>query len=261
VPSSAEGIQKSTSTSGGVGTQAIDEVSPAAMRRVRRLAQETDHQLLKRVLGGDFGTDFQALNNALMDVFRAQSSIEAFSLLFELNTRPFGIIGTRILRMTGCRAELGDILQETFLAIYRYPTRFCPDKPNAFRNWSYSIIRNTVYRHLQTAGRVGIPVDLVSDILEDEHCATPSAETENAEADLRCQRVFGLVLCLYNDIFLNELKDRDRRALHLVEVERLPYREAADQLGIRLENFKMIVCRARKKIFQSLVRILGTRPS
>jgi DNA-directed RNA polymerase specialized sigma24 family protein len=44
-------------------------------------------------------------------------------------------------------------------------------------------------------------------------------------------------------------------------VQRLPYREAADQLGIRLENFKMIVCRARKKIFQSLVRILGTRPS
>ena len=90
---------------------------------------------------------------------------------------------------------------------------------------------------------------------------TPCAESENAESDARCQRVYMLVLCLYNDIYERELKDRDRRALHLVEVERLPYREAADQLGIRLENFKMIVCRARKKIFQSLVRILGTRPS
>jgi RNA polymerase sigma factor (sigma-70 family) len=246
---------------GQVSTLQVDEVSPAVMTRVQRLAEETDHALLKRVLAGQLGNEFQALNNALMDVFRLESSMEAFSLLFELNTRPFGIIASRILRMTGCRAELGDILQETFLAIYRYPTRFCPDKPNAFRNWSYSIIRNTVYRHLQTAGRDGIPVDLIAEILVDESASTPSADTENAESDARCQRVYELVLCLYNDIFERELKDRDRRALHLVEVERLPYREAADQLGIRLENFKMIVCRARKKIFQSLVRILGTRPS
>jgi RNA polymerase sigma factor (sigma-70 family) len=239
----------------------IDEVPPAAMLRVQRLASETGHPLLGRVMSGEFGTDFQALNNALMDVFRVESSMEAFSLLFELNTRPFGIIASRILRMTGCRAELGDILQETFLAIYRYPTRFCPDKPNAFRNWSYSIIRNTVYRQLQTAGREAIPMDLVSEILADEKGSTPSAESETAESDARCQRVYELVLCLYSDIYANDLKDRDRRALHLVEVDCLPYREAADQLGIRLENFKMIVCRARKKIFQSLVRILGTRPS
>jgi RNA polymerase sigma factor (sigma-70 family) len=239
----------------------IDEVSPAILARVVALAQATDHALLKQVLQGKFGNEFQALNNALMDVFRVESSMEAFSLLFELNTRPFGIIAARILRMTGCRAELGDILQETFLAIYRYPTRFCPDKPNAFRNWSYSIIRNTVYRHLQVASREAIPVDLVSDMLVDEKAATPSDETETTESDARCQRVYELVLCIYNDIFERELKDRDRRALRLVEVDCLPYREAADQLGIRLENFKMIVCRARKKIFQSLVRILGTRPS
>ena len=239
----------------------IDEVPPQSMVRVTRLALETRHPLLDRVLAGESGTDFQVLNNALMDVFRVEGSMEAFSLLFELNTRPFGIIASRILRMTGCRAELGDILQETFLAIYRYPTRFCPDKPNAFRNWSYSIIRNTVYRHLQTAGREAIPVDLVSEILPDEKGASPSDETEDAESDARCRRVYELVLCLYNDIYERHLKDRDRKALHLVEVQRLPYREAADQLGIRLENFKMIVCRARKKIFQSLVRILGTRPS
>jgi DNA-directed RNA polymerase specialized sigma24 family protein len=70
-----------------------------------------------------------------------------------------------------------------------------------------------------------------------------------------------MLLCLYNDIFERDLKPRDRLALQLVEVDRLGYREAAQQLGIRLENFKMIVCRARKKIFQSLVRTLGTRPT
>ena len=39
------------------------------------------------------------------------------------------------------------------------------------------------------------------------------------------------------------------------------YREAADLLSIRLENFKMIVCRARKKILQCMIRVLGTRTS
>jgi RNA polymerase sigma-70 factor, ECF subfamily len=239
----------------------IEEVPPGAMAIARRLAEETGHALLKDVVSGRSAADFQAFNNALMDVYRIHGSVDAFTLLFELNTRPFSLIAARIMRMTNCRAELGDILQETFLAIYRYPTRFCPDKPNAFRNWSYSIIRNTIYRHLHLSARDGIPVDLLAEILPDEHAVSPVTESENAEADTRCVRVYELLLCLYADIYERDLKPRDRLALRLVEVDGLGYREAADSLGVRLENFKMIVCRARKKIFQSLVRTLGTRQS
>lgn len=242
-------------------TFAIEEVPPGAMAVARRLADETGHVLLRNVVSGRGAADFQAFNNALMDLYRVHGSVEAFTLLFELNTRPFSMIAARIMRMTSCRAELGDILQETFLAIYRYPTRFCPDKPNAFRNWSYSIIRNTVYRHLQVSAREGIPVDLLAEVLPDEHATSPATETENAESDARCQRVYELLLCLYADIYERDLKPRDRLALRLVEIDQLGYREAAEALGVRLENFKMIVCRARKKIFQSLVRTLGTRPS
>ena len=52
---------------------------------------------------------------------------------------------------------------------------------------------------------------------------------------------------------------RTRLALELVEVRGLGYRDAAAVLEIRVENFKMVVCRARKKIFASIVRVLGTR--
>lgn len=240
---------------------AFEAVPEDALQRAIRLARSVDHPLLTRVVETRPGPEFQALNNALMDTYRVHGSLEAFSLLFELNTRPFTVIANRILRMTGSRADIGDILQETFLAIYRYPSRFCPDKPCAFRNWSYSIIRNTVYRQLQLAAREGIPVDLVAEILPDERVGTPSAASEEAESDDQCERVYGLLLCLYMEIYERDLKPRDRLALQLVEVDRLGYREAAQKLGIRLENFKMIVCRARKKIFQSLVRTLGTRPS
>ncbi|MHC4845675.1 MAG: RNA polymerase sigma factor [Planctomycetota bacterium] len=239
--------------------QAIDEVSEDVLIRARRVADDTGHKLLAEVLDGKRGREFQTFNNALMDTYRVHASVDAFSLLFELNMRPFSLIAARIMRMTGSRADVGDILQETFLAIYRYPTKFCPDKPNAFRNWSYSIIRNTIYRHLQTRGRDGVPIEVFTEILPDEKAESPVQASANAESEIRCRRVYGLVLALYTDIYERDLKPRDQLALQLVEVERLGYREAAEQLGIRLENFKMIVCRARKKIFQSLVRILGTR--
>jgi RNA polymerase sigma-70 factor (ECF subfamily) len=251
---------------GATGEEALpragfEAVPEDALARAIRLSRNVDHPLLKRVVAARPGPELQTLNNALMDTYRVHGSLEAFSLLFELNTRPFTVIANRILRMTGSRADIGDILQETFLAIYRYPSRFCPDKPCAFRNWSYSIIRNTVYRNLQLAAREGIPVDFVTEILPDERVGTPSAASEEAESDEQCERVYGLLLSLYLEIYERDLKPRDRLALQLVEVERLGYREAAQKLGIRLENFKMIVCRARKKIFQSLVRTLGTRPS
>jgi len=225
----------------------------------RRVLADKPHALLAQVLDGPRASELQALNNALMDHYREHASVPAFTLLFELNTRPFSMIAARIMRMTNCRAELGDILQETFLAIYRYPSRFCPDQPNAFRNWSYSIIRNTVYRHLHADGREGVPMDLLTDLLPDERARSPVTESEEAESDISCQRVYLLVLCLYAEIYERDLKPRDRQALQLVEVERVPYAEAARLMAVRLENFKMIVCRARKKIFQSLVRTLGSQ--
>src|SRR5262249_55693816 len=114
-------------------TEPLDEVPPDALVRARRLADETGHVLLVKVLQVESGVEFQSLNTALRDLYRERASTAAYSLLFELNMRPFSMIATRILRLTNSRADLGDILQETFLAIYRYPSRFCPDKPNAFR--------------------------------------------------------------------------------------------------------------------------------
>jgi hypothetical protein len=51
----------------------------------------------------------------------------------------------------------------------------------------------------------------------------------------------------------------------MVEVEDRSYRQAAEALGIRLENLKMVVFRARRKIHRSMRRVFdglpgGTRP-
>ena len=56
------------------------------------------------------------------------------------------------------------------------------------------------------------------------------------------------------------LSEREQRAIHLVEVEGLSYREAARDLGIKLENLKMVIFRARRKIHRSMRRVFEGLP-
>lgn len=253
-PAQAEGGSEAHT----VVDEVLDEVTPEVLDRAARIAEATGHVLLAQMVARGRACALQALNNALMDTFREHQHRDAFALLFELNLRPFSLVAARFLRMTGSRADVNDILQETFLAIHRYPTKFQPDRRHAFRNWSHSIIRNVVYRHNQHDMRDGIPAEMLADVLEDTRTPSPSSASEEAESELRCRRIYGLMLQLYLQAY-NDLPDRARRALDLVEVQGLGYREATLVLGIRLENFKMVVCRARKAILQSMIRVLGTR--
>jgi DNA-directed RNA polymerase specialized sigma24 family protein len=51
--------------------------------------------------------------------------------------------------------------------------------------------------------------------------------------------------------FYSMLSPRERSAIHMVEVEEISYRDAADRLNIKLENLKMVIFRARRKIHRS----------
>ncbi len=236
---------------------AVDRVGLSDLLEARRVGAARRHPLLCEVAAGE--PELQELNNALMDCYREHRDGESFALLYRLNVRPFTMVAARVMRMSGCRGDISDVMQESFVAIFRYPTRFRPEKKNAFRNWSYSIIRNTVYRHAQSAVRDGTPVESLAEVLADESAPSPPRVSMDAESDITCKRSYALLLCLYQQIYETELKPRDREALMLVEVQGMGYRDAAEVLGVRLENFKMIVCRARKKIVQALVRILGTQ--
>lgn len=233
--------------------------SADSLARAALVAQETRHPLLVSAIAKASRCEKQELDTALMDTFREHESVTAYTLLVELNHRPFTLIAAQQLRMMRGRADPQDVVQDSFLAIYRYPTRFRADKPSAFRNWSYSILRNTVYRSLNRDSRDGVPVEMLAEVLEDPAMTSPLEASSEAEAEVRCKKVLGLLLILYVQAYETELKDRDRLALKLVEVEGLGYRDAADRLGIKLENFKMVVCRARKKIHNYMVRVLGTR--
>jgi DNA-directed RNA polymerase specialized sigma24 family protein len=50
------------------------------------------------------------------------------------------------------------------------------------------------------------------------------------------------------------LTPREKRALYLVEVDVLPYKEVAAMLDVRVENLKMMIFRARRKVYTIMKR-------
>jgi RNA polymerase sigma factor (sigma-70 family) len=198
------------------------------------------------------------LSTRLMDSYRASQSQEAFSLLYELNYRLFTNVITARLRRFYFQLDVQDVLQEVFFNIYRYPHKFHADKDQAFRHWASMIIRNTVYKSTKNKDRE-ISREMQDEEIEtrpDVGRETPLVQAIHEESRHSCAGALTLMLQIYHAAYL-ELSSRERKALHMVEIEGEPYKVAAAALGIRLENLKMVVFRARKKILRTLERTMN----
>lgn len=196
------------------------------------------------------------VSTRLMESFRTRSGRATFGLLYELNADHILLQVAGRLRRFASRSDPRDVLQEVFFNIYRYPHRFNAEREDAFRVWSAMIVRNTVLKHLRSLGRASKNQVLVDDLLTQP--AVPSAnplsgaiETESQD---ECARVYLTYLHLYLH-FYGMLSERERTALHMVEVEESSYRAAAEALGIKLENLKMVIFRARRKIHRAMRRV------
>ncbi|MEM6674245.1 MAG: sigma-70 family RNA polymerase sigma factor [Planctomycetota bacterium] len=198
-----------------------------------------------------------AVSTALMDAFRKQRGRGTFGLLYELNASHLLAQVAGRLRRYGSKADPGDVLQEVFFNVYRYPHRFDASRQDAFRVWSAMIVRNTVLKHMRSrstgGGRMEIPFEDLSDQAVSSG-ETPLGDVLDDEENAECSRAYVLYLQLYLQ-FYSMLADRERRALFLVEVDGVSYREAAADLGIKLENLKMVIFRARRKIHRAMRRV------
>jgi RNA polymerase sigma-70 factor (ECF subfamily) len=196
-----------------------------------------------------------AFSTALMERFRLHGGRGAFGLLYELNAQHLLVQVAARLRRYGCKSDPLDVLQEVFFNVYRYPHRFDASRDDAFRVWSAMIVRNTVLKHLRSVsrrdrGEVAIE-DLAGEV--ETQGAGPLARAVETESNSECARVYLTYLQLYL-AFYALLSERERRALQMVEVEDASYRQAAEELGIKLENLKMVVFRARRKIQRAMRR-------
>lgn len=197
-----------------------------------------------------------ALSTRLMECFRQNTGRGAFGLLYELNSQHLLVQVAGRLRRYASKADPRDVLQEVFFNIYRYPHRFNAEREDAFRVWSAMIVRNTVLKHLRSLGRGGrseVPFEDLSEQAE-VRGESPLTGAIDRESTTECARVYLTYLHLYLR-FYSMLSERERTALTMVEVDERSYREAADELGIKLENLKMVIFRARRKIHRSMRRV------
>jgi RNA polymerase sigma factor (sigma-70 family) len=202
-----------------------------------------------------------ALSTRLMEGFRLTTSRDCFGLLYELNANHLLAQVASRLRRYSSKADPLDVLQEVFFNVYRYPHRFDATREDAFRVWSAMIVRNTVLKHLRSQGKGGrqeVPFEDLSDQPETGHVG-PLGGVIDEEDRQQCQEVYTTYLLLYLE-FYSMLSERERRALHLVEVDGVSYRDAAAELEIKLENLKMVIFRARRKIHRAMRRTFEGLP-
>ncbi|MCH2113083.1 MAG: RNA polymerase sigma factor [Planctomycetes bacterium] len=209
-----------------------------------------------------------AVSTVLMGAYKETSSKEAFALLYELNSEDFTRLIFHHLKRSYYQVDPSDVLQEVFFNVYRYPTRFLPDRKTAFKNWTHSIIRNTALKHSRrcqrdqaisftTGGMQGEQEEAVALELADDRAANPLDDTAQREATADLIESWRIYLHFYLEAY-RCLTPREKRVMFLVEVESLPYREAAAKVEVRVENLKMMVFRARRKIFTIMKRKFQT---
>ena len=216
-----------------------------------------------------------AVSTQLMEAFRCAAATglagprggggmnrACFGLLYELNCHHLLVQVAARLRRYQSKADARDVLQEVFFNVYRYPHRFDSEREDAFRVWSATIVRNTVLKHIRSQKGAGRRTEVPFEDLSDQpetRAVSPLGGVIESESRANCVRAYLTYLQLYLR-FYQMLSERERRALHLVEIDELGYRDAAAELGIKLENLKMVVFRARKKIHRSMRRVFEGLP-
>jgi RNA polymerase sigma-70 factor (ECF subfamily) len=201
------------------------------------------------------------METSLMALFRDCRGAAEFQALYEY-TRG-GLLGwiTALVRNWGLGEDPLDLLQDTFVNIYRYAGGFRDEQPASFRVWSRRIAANVARRarmRRSEGSLESMPEGLQEPV--DRRCG-PSECLCRSEEERSLARAWMIVLSQYSAA-VRKLRDRDRLALDLIEVRGLSYAQAAARLRVGPSNMKMIVFRARKRIRADIARGLeGSRRS
>jgi RNA polymerase sigma factor (sigma-70 family) len=183
----------------------------------------------------------------LMALFRDTRRSDCFEALYAF-ARPAVQQWIRGLLHRGlAHLDPAELLQDTFVNVYRYPSAFREEHAGSFRVWVRTIAGNLVRR--ASAPRARLFFQELPDGLQEpeDRRENPARLALVDEEERRLRGAYMLFLCHYARAW-EDLSQRDRRTLHLVEVEELTYEQAGRALAVGRSNMKMIVFRARKRI-------------
>lgn len=195
---------------------------------------------------------------SLMDVFRRTGAADAFDCLVALaGPDLFARVRSRLRRL-GAQLDPHEVLQDAIVNVFRYPDRFSASRYNAFAAWSATIVDNAIRRQLrrrQSGPLVALsPTEILAQ-QADRKTRQPDIQAVEHEETRATASAFAVLLTCYLAAF-EQLSDRERFVLQMVEVERMRYAELGQLVGIRSETIKMVVFRARKRIFERIGNLM-----
>lgn len=199
------------------------------------LPDETDEQRADRI------------DTELMALFRDTAQTEAFEALYEHSRGRMFTWLRWLLREQHARLDALDLMQDTYVNVYRYASSFRSDHPSSFRSWVRTIAANVVRRARagiprQASAEHAVPVPEPIDVRPG-----PQLRVVHGEEHAQLHQAWLLFLEHYGRAF-DALSPRDRRALELVELEGRTYAETGELLGVGPSNMKMIMLRARRRL-------------
>jgi len=206
---------------------------------------------------GERPEDFEArIETALMVAFRDGGGAGDFEALYDYARGSLLVWIASLAAGRRAGIEATDLLQDTFVNVYRYASGFKDQGPRSFRVWSRTIAGNLVRRaHFE---RNRSTQDLPEGLQEPtDRRAGPSQELVEIEDRRVVARAWMLLLARYAAAYEN-LSARDQRALTLIEVDGRSYQEACKELRVGLSNLKMILFRARRRIRAAIALDLGS---
>jgi RNA polymerase sigma-70 factor (ECF subfamily) len=149
--------------------------------------------------------------------------------------------------ITNSHSEAEDVVQETFLRIFKNLDRYSSEKAN-FKTWALTIARNQSINTLASIKRKALQFfgDRDEDDPEPEFSFNPmSAESQDAETILSLKQRFGML-----NQALKQIPERQKTALLLKSQENMSYDEIAKIMGVSVSSVESLIFRGRKKLLE-----------
>lgn len=192
---------------------------------------------------------------ALIERFRDEADVDAFTLLFELTHDRLLLAAARITRQLGGSIDPEDLVAGFMSRLFCDVGRRPGSDVRRFLGFAHTSMRNDMLDQLRRHKRAVAKRRTYADTLDEP--PDPSALIEHAEERetlVRC----GLTLLDITGSCFEELEDRDRQVLMAREILGLPYDRVASMLGLDPDQVGMIIRRARKHLVDRILVNLST---
>ncbi|MGD9818541.1 MAG: RNA polymerase sigma factor [Desulfomonilaceae bacterium] len=151
--------------------------------------------------------------------------------------------------ITNSHSEAEDVVQETFLKIFKNLNKFSSDKAN-FKTWALTIARNQSINTLASIKRKALQFfgDRENDDPEPDFSFNPmSSEVQDAETLMSLKQRFYQL-----EGALKKIPERQKTALILKTQENMSYEEIANVMSVSVSSVESLIFRGRKKLIELL---------